>query len=136
VHDSVRSDLQSLLHVDNCNMPAVAAPLLLLLQMHLHLAEVFPSLLDAIAAVHKSGKTSSFINCTGSRQTSSCTPTDKGDVNKNIKVCATRGLCFCRCCYSRKVCPRRNPLSNVGFRLYCQRGEHVQPQVTVHTKSV
>jgi hypothetical protein len=66
---------------------------LLLLQMHVHLAEVFPSLLDAIAAVQKSGKTSSFIDCVGSRQTSSCKPKDKGDINKNIKVRTASCLC-------------------------------------------
>lgn len=57
--------------------------------MHVHLAEVFGSLMGAIVDVHNAslstGKKSSFIVCAG-KQTNSCKPTDKGDDKKNIKV--------------------------------------------------
>lgn len=58
--------------------------------MHVHLAEVFGSLMNAIVDLHKAGNTSSYIVCAG-KQTSSCKLSAKGSDTKDIKVC-TRPL--------------------------------------------
>jgi hypothetical protein len=63
--------------------------LCLLLQMHVHLAEVFPSMMDAVEKVHKAGNTSAYIVCKD-KQTSDCSISDKATRDTtSIKVGAS-----------------------------------------------
>jgi hypothetical protein len=58
--------------------------------MHVHLAEVFSSMMDAIEKVHKAGNSSAYIACKD-KQTSNCSISDKAQRDTtSIKVRVSR----------------------------------------------